>query len=420
VGVSPSSQVAATVRRHRIFTVLAPALALTCVSAAGQTNPIDSLAPGHWLELADTRVRAHAPPEFIDGSFIGDVEYVMKAWSGGAFDPVNDRFLLRGGGHIVYGGNEIYALDVNTLQLSRAWGPSPFAGWQDQDLVMPDGAPVASHSCDHLEYIPSTNSFCTFTNPANWQYDVMHDYTSYCVDLDVGEWRTVATMPDNAGQCMFSAFHPGRGTVFIHGGGKLKYLKEYDPVADTWRAWGTIWSDANFYFSDRSTAALDHDRDLFVMIGDGDFIVWDISGAPRDVTGQAIASTGDNEIVDARAPGFVYDPVHRVFVAWDGGADVYVIDPDDWHWRRIAPAPGNTVVPTGTADTQGTFGRFQYMPSKNAFIAVSSVDANMFVYRLDLPRQVALPPWTLPVWAVLLGWLALLGRIRGQGLRGAS
>ena len=36
----------------------------------------------------------------------------------------------------------------------------------------------------------------------------------------------------------------------------------------------------------------------------------------------------------------------------------------------------------GPQTTLGTYGRWRYVPSKNVFIVVTSVDKNVFVYRL--------------------------------------
>jgi hypothetical protein len=38
----------------------------------------------------------------------------MAAWGGGAHDTKRDRLIVWGGGHGDYGGNELYAFDVNT------------------------------------------------------------------------------------------------------------------------------------------------------------------------------------------------------------------------------------------------------------------------------------------------------------------
>ncbi len=89
------------------------------------------------------------------------------------------------------------------------------------------------------------------------------------------------------------------------------------------------------------------------------------------------------------APGLVYDPVLDRIVAWSGEPgvglqtrDFYVLDLESRIWSRISPAPTNTVTPTAASDT-GTFGRFQYLPERNAYLVVNDVDDNVFLYRLS-------------------------------------
>jgi hypothetical protein len=94
------------------------------------------------------------------------------------------------------------------------------------------------------------------------------------------------------------------------------------------------------------------------------------------------------------APGFEYDPSIDKFVAWGGGKngtfpeDVYILDRDKLAWKRMSPSPTNIVKPTAGNST-GTYGRFRYMPSKNAYIVVNRVDENVFIYKL--PTNITTP-----------------------------
>src|SRR3989344_6043229 len=101
------------------------------------------------------------------------------------------------------------------------------------------------------------------------------------------------------------------------------------------------------------------------------------------VARQNMAASGANEIQGVGAPGLAYDPVSDRIVAWNGGGNVYVLNMDTLVWERRAPASSNTVTPPQITAAGGTFGRFQYMPSKNAFIAVNATTENVYVYKLS-------------------------------------
>jgi hypothetical protein len=139
------------------------------------------------------------------------------------------------------------------------------------------------------------------------------------------------------------------------------------------------------------TGAVDPIRRKFVLIGGTGYggtartesYNTDASNPARIV----LPTTGAKEIEGVNAAGFEYDPVIDKFVAWGGGKngtrpqDVHVLDMDKLTWTRVVPASGNTVVPTA-ATKNGTYGRFRYMPSKNAYIVVNSVYENVFIYKL--------------------------------------
>jgi hypothetical protein len=113
--------------------------------------------------------------------------------------------------------------------------------------------------------------------------------------------------------------------------------------------------------------------------GTPQFLVWDLA-KPNEPC-YTPQTRGDTRLEGENAPGFEFDPVLNKFVGWDGGADVYTLDPDTWTWEKIAPASGNSVVPTA-ANRNGTYGRFRYVPAMNVYVAVNSVNESVYIYRL--------------------------------------
>ena len=79
--------------------------------------------------------------------------------------------------------------------------------------------------------------------------------------------------------------------------------------------------------------------------------------------------------------GFVYDPVGDRYIAWNGGTTVYALDPVTWLWSIVPLYSGNTVTPTAPV-VRGTYGRMQYIPSKQAFILVNQTTENVYFFKL--------------------------------------
>jgi hypothetical protein len=135
---------------------------------------------------------------------------------------------------------------------------------------------------------------------------------------------------------------------------------------------------------------IDPTRRLLVSVGHGNVYTWDISNLNASIPSQLITTTGDNSMVGISAPGLAYDPVTQTLVAWNGGATVYILDPGTKVWTKRNPT--NSVTPTA-ANGNGTFGRFRYCPSKNAFVAVNRVSENVFIYKLT--ADASAPQWYL-------------------------
>lgn len=97
------------------LSTVAPSEAATIPSTAG------------WLDIANTQIRSVCPPDNFGGSGYAFTSYcngVIDAWNGGVFDTARNRFIIWGGGHHDYSGNEVYALNMNTLTLSRLTDPA--------------------------------------------------------------------------------------------------------------------------------------------------------------------------------------------------------------------------------------------------------------------------------------------------------
>lgn len=364
------------------------ALLLPGLVSAG---PIDVLEPGHWYMVPNSRLDSVAAvPPIISQSLYdqirgnSNVKGLMKKWSGGTYDTTRDRLIVWGGGHRGYGGNEVYAFDINSLKWERLTLPSaPASGCTVGNEVpctdvYPDGTPASRHTYDGLTYVPPPiDSFFAY---GRGYYTTGNSAKSFwAFDLETLKWQRKVDTPDD--MASFSAYDPITGVVWVQA---RNHIMKYDPVGNTWTQ-----GNYNDWYPGRGTMSIDPGRRKLVRIGNGIAHVWDISKFPPVRTD--LATAGDTEIIAKEAPGLVFDPVGNQFVAWSGGADVYTMNMDTLVWVKRVPAKSNTVIPTGVTAEGGTFGRFQYIPSKNAFIAVNATDENVYIYKLSNDIGVGIP-----------------------------
>jgi len=345
-----------------------------------QTNnafggPIEDLKPGEWYEVPNSNLSAVLPNPIPPG-YTGP-KAIIVSWSGGAYDTKRDRFIVWGGGHGDYGGNEIYTFDLNTLKWSRIWGPSaaiPPVGSPCSEKYS-DGNPASRHTYGGLQYLPKVDGLFSHggslycgsggTSPATWVFN-----------FAASQWSQKANLPQGS-YCELSVvtgYDPRTGHIFM--ASPTWELTEYNPTANTWTKRG----DNSIGWS-KKTATIDAKRNKFVAVGSGTVYVYDLK--PRGtLIRRSLMTTGDATMMDASYPGLDYDPISDRIVAWHGGKYVYTLDIDTRAWTKISPAPTNIFIPT-QAPSEGTHGRWRYIPSKNVFITVNSIDENVFVYRLS-------------------------------------
>jgi hypothetical protein len=372
-------------RLERFVSEPALSIAQTVSSAQPGSHPIDDLRPGHWYRIPNSRIRGVLPSP----SPAGSPTAIINAWNSGAYDTTRNRYIVTGGGHNDYGGNEIYAFDIKTLSWGRIWGPSPnihSSGGQCNETYS-DGNPASRHTYDGLEYLPKVDRFWVFggslycgagnASRGTWKFD-----------FDSLTWERRADYPGYPHLGMVSAYDPLTGRVYVSGPASSAGLWEYDPSSNKWtrRSEGFVGEGQN--------ATIDPKRRKFMSVGGGVVYAYDLTTYTR----QRLSTSGATSIVNARYPGVEYDPVTDRIIVWSGGKNVYSLNLDTLIWTPIPSPSTNTVIPTA-APSQGTYGRFRYIASKNVFVVVNSIDEDVFIYKLpsslpDTPIQP--PPAPLP------------------------
>jgi hypothetical protein len=337
-----------------------------------------NLQPGEWYEIQNSPLNAlnPCPAHNCEYTAVSGLISIMRAWSGGAYDWVNEKLIIHGGGHTDYAGNEIYAFDLQYLQWERLINPS--TNIHANELWFPDSTPNSSHTYDNVEYVPQINCFCVFGNGSRWSNGFSGPSVA-CFDMNSYTWIHKADIP-SPGSAIGgkSAYDPVSQSVWRHGAANMGFMQYYDPQQDTFVNHGYQGYEPTGWISYQSTGEIDPLRRLFITVGGGEVMAWDLTANPSP--GIIMPTTGDSTMVTAGNPGLVYDPIGKKLVAWHGGENVYVLD-TSWHWTKILPASSNTIIP-GSSALNGTYGRFRYIASQNLYIAVNKYNENVYFYRL--------------------------------------
>ena len=358
--------------------------------APAQPNAIDRLKPGEWLELPDSRLDkvAFKWPAGVTYTLNNTgVAGVVGNWSSAAYDTKRDRLIVWGGGHAAYAGNEIYVFDVNALKWERVNDPSLKTdpeGKLEKQGKYEDETPRSSHSYNYIQYVPAIDRFCVIGTAAHWPSGQSGSTFTWAFNFETRTWGRKADTPA-AGIGTYSDVDPATGHVFVRGNWNYSaQFAEWDPVKNVWTTRADNLTNRTDY---AKTGAIDPIGRRFIGVGGRQLYKNEIGREVNKVTQEVITTQGPQDVVNANDPGLVYDPVVDKLVAWVGGTDVYTLDPATLTWEKVAAAASNQAAPTKPCPN-GTYGRWRYIPSKNAYIVVNSVKENVYVYRLtDLSKQ---------------------------------
>ena len=320
------------------------------------------MQPGQWMELPNTTIRSVLP----NPPQPGYAPNIVLAWSGGTVDTTRNRLLVWGGGHSDYSGDEVYAVDLPTLSIKRIVEPSPLTSQSNCTSALPDGSPTSRHTYDGMTYIAHADRMfevngslapCGYGDAATWTRNFTNN-----------TWQEMlATSPTTQFGTM-AVYDPAT---------KLVYVKDtvnfyaYSLENNSYTQLNSASQAVDYHLS----AAIDSTRRKFVMIGNG---VQVIDLATNQMT--TMSTTNAPALVTAQqAPGVAYDPVADRIVAWQGGSNVYALNMATGAWSQVATNQG----PTAAAPTQGTFGRWGYIPQYRVFVLVNDIDQNAWVFKLS-------------------------------------
>lgn len=327
-----------------------------------------------WHEIPNTAIEPHCPSEpSIQG--VGGCRSVIDAWNGGVADLKRERLIIWGGGHTDYYGNEVYALDLRSLSMSRLTEPSPVTNVNDCPEAYPDGRPSSRHTYGGLTYDPIHDAMFTFGGSK-----------SNCGAMSSAIWKLGlpnldwSSMEPHRGEKLYyapgitSEFDPNTGMIYIS---DRQNLFRYNSSTNTLIQL-TALPNVDYHL----TAAVDPERKLFLMMG-GPGQLWSIDIGPHSkhaVQDWSKRVKGCDKLLHFESPGLAYDFQQHLVVGWGGGDSVVEFDPG-----RMSCTEESFPGGPGSSQKDGTWGRFRYFPSLGVFLIVNDWKQNAFYLRLSSP-----------------------------------
>ncbi len=350
-----------------------------------------NLSPGHWVEIQTTNKIMDVAPKSQETTWaISGPASVVTAWCGGALGK--DSLFIWGGGHMDYGGNEVYRLRLTDLTWERLTNPSKYIEPCSPVCKTIDDTPTSAHSYDGVQYIFEVDRL--WVGSGSGYPSGNGAPQSYFFNVQNLTWEKKKV--ERVGW-LGSDWDPITKLVLIND--NAARLTAWDPLSDTYHN----TSSANWSVSDTSSALDWRTRKYISLSGDrkgGRLLYWDLkdvkfrdptSKIPWNQFAQTYRVEGDT-LVKFMPPtsnrmGLEYDPDTGFLVAWDGGPSVWTLNTETWIWTEITPKsvhnPNRMEESNSTREkTRGIYGRWRYIPSLKVFFGYNDVNGNPWLFKM--------------------------------------
>jgi len=325
-----------------------------------------------WYQIPNTTLAPNCPNDPSIQGVDGCVA-VISAWGGATADTKRNRLLIWGGGHTDYYGNEVYALDLNALNMKRIIDPTsnPVLCVAQQ----PDGHPTSRHTYYDLAYIANADKMFSFGGAPACTTGIGSDDT-WTLDLPTLTWKrqdptSGGTKPSGGPGLAVVAYDPNTNLVFVE---DLSNLYSFNLSTNTYMMLGSV-GGVDYQLS----GVIDPSRKLLFLIG-GPGQLWAINIAPGSNYALQDWSSQASSCLPLRStvyPGLAFDTKQNLVVGWVGGNSVYLFNPSTKSCMTQTFSGG-----PGSAQPNGTNGRFAYFPSLNLFAVVNDWQQNAYTLRL--------------------------------------
>lgn len=304
------------------------------------------------------------------------------AWGSGCVDTKRARFLVEGGGHLDYYGNEVYAFSFSTLTWSRVTTPDDSRLLAAADQTFPNGNPVSCHAYSNMIYNATQDAYYCHggTSQTGSENNTLFKFDCAIAGRNnpAGTWTSIGALP-SAGGAEFWGFMDGSGNHWIYT--RDRAINKFVPPS-------TI---TKVNFSNQS-GAFDHSTAIYIpatnkalLIGNGSYDSFDV--ATPEITAVTASGSAATSITNAIGPGLALSPGGSV-VAYIGGPTLLIGNPstNSWSSHSTTDDPTNP-VPSAVGD--GVFGRFAYLGTVNGvtyncYIVFTDVDTFGYVWKPDI------------------------------------
>jgi hypothetical protein len=314
---------------------------------------------------------------------------MVEAWCGGCYDSDNDElWLIQGGGHEDYGGNEPYkfSLSQDNPMWTMVRPPSLVMTGDGSNGLADDGRPRSTHTYNGPVFIPGVGpamSAIGATYPSlkgvRIPY-IMSRETGEVIQFGVENTYISLTESTAAASC----YDPSRHCIWAVGLGDPG-LCRWDIATDTW------------YYADSKNSsggyiALEYmpDHDCLFMIGKNypsGFRIIDCTTLAT-YTPTATGSLVGMDLLRMSSTAGKYCQDGQFVAIWNNDTDTTKINifnvPSDpmtgaWTIDQLPVAASNTVTPSAST-FWGTYGRFFYSKKLDGFGVINGITEQPYFY----------------------------------------
>lgn len=351
----------------RLFLVVLAFLYLLAsnIYASGLNDYLDTLSLNKWVAVSTNNIDNVKPSPLPSGSH----DNVIDAWSGGTYRADGNEFLVWGGGHADYAGNELYSFNMDSLKWFRIWGPTPNDDIPESGTneTYDDGNPGSRHTYDGLTYIPApyNGDGAFFSYGGSLWYTGNASVTCWTFSFSDSTWDAVETISTGTVHAR-TCYDYINGDVYVS---HTSTITKFDTSNNT-----AIEVYTPSYSGDGAMAFSGIDTSVYYFAG-GTLYKYSINGDSHS----SVSTSGETGVQSSGAHCLEYERNMEQLIGWSGGQDIYVLNMSTHEWSITTMSGADP----GSYPDAGTFGRFFYMEDYNAIGVVNSTTGSLYVAKLS-------------------------------------